>query len=62
MVQHLRLRWRDNLPIKELLRLRSELDDMLGRIRSTQHIANRSSSVQRVGTMFMNVNSKCAHH
>ena len=40
MVQHLRLCWRDNLPIKDLLRLRSELDDMLGRIRSTQHIAN----------------------
>jgi hypothetical protein len=40
MVQHLRLRWRDDLAIKDLLRLRSELDDMLGRIRSTRHIVN----------------------
>ncbi len=40
MVQHLRLRWRDDLPIKDLLGLRAELDDMLGRIRSTRHIAN----------------------
>ena len=40
MVQHLRLRWRDDLPIKDLLVLRAELDDMLGRIRSTRHIAN----------------------
>jgi len=36
MVQHLRLRWRDDLPIRDLLGLRAELDDMLGRIRSTQ--------------------------
>ena len=40
MVQHLHLRWRDDLPIKDLLGLRAELDDMLGRIRSTRHIAN----------------------
>jgi len=40
MVQHLRLRWRDDLPINDLLRLRAELDDMLGRIRSTRHISN----------------------
>jgi len=40
MVQQLRVRWRDDLPIKDLLVLRAELDDMLGRIRSTLHIAN----------------------
>jgi len=40
MVERLRLRWRDDLPIKDLLGLRAELDDMLGRIRSTRHIAN----------------------
>jgi hypothetical protein len=40
MVQHLRLPWRDDLPIEDLLRLRAELDEMLGRIRSTRHIAN----------------------
>ena len=40
MVQHLRLRWRDDLPIKDLLGLRAELDHLLGRIRSTRHIAN----------------------
>jgi hypothetical protein len=40
MVQHLRLCWRDDLPMEALVRLRDELDDMLGRIRSTRHIAN----------------------
>ena len=40
MVEHLRLRWRDDLPMEALLGLRDELDDMLGRIRSTRHIAN----------------------
>ena len=40
MVQHLRLRCRNDLPIQDLLQLRSELDDMLGCIRSTQHTAN----------------------
>ena len=40
MVEHLRLRWRDNLSMEALLGLRDELDDMLGRIRSTRHISN----------------------
>jgi hypothetical protein len=40
LVQHLRLRWRDDLALEALLGLRDELDDMLGRIRSTRHIAN----------------------
>jgi hypothetical protein len=43
MVEHLRLRWRDNLSMESmeaLLGLRAELDDMLGRIRSTRHISN----------------------
>jgi hypothetical protein len=40
MVEHLRLRWRDDLSMEALLRLRDELDDMLGRIRSTRHISN----------------------
>jgi len=40
MVKHLRLRWRDDLPMEALLGLRDELDDMLGRIRSTRHISN----------------------
>jgi hypothetical protein len=40
MVAHLRLRWRDDLSMEALLGLRDELDDMLGRIRSTLHIAN----------------------
>jgi hypothetical protein len=40
MVEHLRLRWRDDLSIEALLGLRDELDDMLGRIRSTRHISN----------------------
>jgi len=40
MVEHLRLRWRDDLSIEALLGLRDELDDMLGRIRSTRHLSN----------------------
>ena len=40
MVRHLRLRWRDDLPIEALLGLCDELDAMLGHIRSTRHIAN----------------------
>ena len=40
MVAHLRLRWRDDLSIDALLGLRDELDDLLGRIRSTRHISN----------------------
>ena len=40
MVEHLRLRWRDDLSMEALLGLRAELDDMLGRIRSTRHISN----------------------
>ena len=40
MVEHLRLRWRDDLPMEVLLGLRDELDDMLGRIRSTRHISS----------------------
>ena len=38
MVEHLRLRWRDDLSMAVLLGLRDELDDILGRIRSTRHI------------------------
>ena len=40
MVEHLRLQWRNELSMEALLRLRDELDDMLGRIRSTRHISN----------------------
>ena len=40
MVEHLRLRWRDDLTMAALLGLRDELDYMLGRSRSTRHIAN----------------------
>ncbi len=40
MVEHLRLRWRDDMSLEALLELRDELDDMLGRIRSTRHISN----------------------
>src|SRR5262245_38140619 len=40
MVEHLRLRWRDDLSIEALLGLRDEPDDMLGRSRSTRHISN----------------------
>ena len=36
----LALRWRDDLSVAALLGLRDELDDMLGRSRSTRHIAN----------------------
>src|SRR3989442_2981429 len=40
MVEHLRQRWRDDLSMEALLKLRDELDDMLGRIRLTRHISN----------------------
>jgi hypothetical protein len=40
MVEYLRLHWRDDLSVEALLGLRDELDDMLGRIRSTRHISN----------------------
>jgi hypothetical protein len=40
MVEHLRVRWRDDLSLEALVGLRDELDDMLGRIRSTRHITN----------------------
>ena len=40
MVEHLRLRWRSDLSMEALLGLRDELDDILGRIRSTRHISN----------------------
>jgi hypothetical protein len=40
MVEHLRRRWREDLSMEALLGLRDELDDMLGRIRSTRHISN----------------------
>jgi hypothetical protein len=40
MVEHLRLHWRDDLSVEALLGLRDELDEMLGRIRSTRHISN----------------------
>jgi hypothetical protein len=40
MVEHLRLRWRDDLSTAALVGLRDELEDMLRRIRSTRHIAN----------------------
>ena len=40
MVEHLRLHWRDDLSVEALLGLRDELDEMLGRIRSTRYISN----------------------
>jgi hypothetical protein len=40
MVEHLSLHWRDDLSMEALVRLRDELDDMLGHIRSTRHISN----------------------
>ena len=40
MVEHLRLHWRDDLSMEALLALCDELDDMLGRIRSTRHISS----------------------
>ena len=53
MVEHLRLRcWREDLSMAALLGLRDELDDMLGRIRSTRHIANpifRCSACGHIG-------------
>ena len=49
MVEHLSLQWRDDLSMAALLGLRDELDDMLGRIRSTRHIANRVFKCPRCG-------------
>jgi hypothetical protein len=49
MVEHLRLHWRDDLSMAALLELRDELDDMLGRIRSTRHIANPVFKCPRCG-------------
>jgi hypothetical protein len=40
MVEHLHVRWRDDVSMEALLGLRDELDHMLGRIRSTRHITN----------------------
>ena len=45
----LRLPWRDDLSMDALLGLRDELDDMLGRVRSTRHISNHVC-VPRAGT------------
>jgi hypothetical protein len=50
MVEHLRLRWRDDLSMEALLGLRDELDDMLGRIRSTRHISNPVFKCPACGT------------
>ena len=50
MVEHLRLRWRDDLSMEALLGLRDELDEMLGRIRSTRHIPNPVFKCPRAGT------------
>ena len=48
MVEHLRLRWRDDLSMEALLGLRDELDDMLGRIRSARHLSNPVFKCPRV--------------
>src|SRR5438874_12604774 len=40
MVEHLRRYWRHDLSMEALLAMRDELDELLGRIRSTRHIAN----------------------
>jgi K+-transporting ATPase c subunit len=40
MVEHLRVRWRDEQSMEALLVLRDDLDDMLRRIRSTRRIFN----------------------
>jgi hypothetical protein len=50
MVEHLRLRWRDDLSMQAVLELRDELDDMLGRIRLTRHISNPVFKCPRAGT------------
>jgi hypothetical protein len=47
MVQHLRLRWRDDLPIKDLLVLRAELDEMLERIRSTRALEKARTTYRK---------------
>ena len=49
MVEHLRRYWRDDLSM-EALGLRDELDDMLGRIRSTRHISNPVFKCPACGT------------
>ena len=49
MVEHLRLRWRDDLSLNDLLGLRNELDDMLGRIRATRQISNPIFKCPRCG-------------
>jgi hypothetical protein len=40
MVEHLRRYWRDDLSMEALLAMRDELDELLGRIRSTRQISN----------------------
>jgi hypothetical protein len=50
MVEHLRLRWRDDQSVEALLGLRDELDDILGRIRSTRRTSTRSLRVPYMGT------------
>ena len=40
MVELLRRYWRGDLSMEALLGLRDELDELLGRIRSTRHISN----------------------
>ena len=48
MVEHLRLNWRDDLSMEALVRLRDELDDMLGHIRSTRAHLQPGLHVSRV--------------
>jgi hypothetical protein len=50
MVEHLRLRWRDDLSMEALLGLRDELDDMLGAFARRGTSPARSSSVPRAAT------------
>jgi hypothetical protein len=49
MVEHLRLRWRDDLSMAALLGLRDELDDMLRRNRSTRTSPTRSFKCPECG-------------
>jgi hypothetical protein len=49
MVEHLRLRWRDDLSLEALLALRDELDDMLGTFARRGTSPTRPSSVPRAG-------------
>jgi hypothetical protein len=44
MVEHLRLRWRDDLSIEALLGLCDELDDMLGRALEKEWSIHRKTS------------------